>query len=109
MTLYLPEAFEPLRDEPWSDERVRAGIREIVADADGGFDENAFWPPVEDWDAGFGSAPLPLTTLYRGAAGVVFGLDVLRRRGVAETRLDLPAIARRAYETWCANPAPERL
>src|SRR5207244_348846 len=56
-----------------------------------------------------GSAPLPLTTLYRGASGVAWGLDALRRRGVAETQLDLAAIARRAYEVWCANPAPERL
>ena len=109
MTLYLPEAFEPLTDEPWNEERVHAGIRALVADADENFDEGALWAPVEDWDAAFGSAPLPLTTLYRGASGVIWGLDVLRRRGVAETRLDLPAIARRAYEIWRANPAPERL
>src|SRR5918992_3279646 len=109
MTLYLPEAFEPLTDEPWNEERVHAGIRALVADADKSFDEGALWAPVEDWDAAFGSAPLPLTTLYRGASGVIWGLDVLRRRGVAETRLDLPAIARRAYEIWRANPAPERL
>jgi hypothetical protein len=35
--LYRPEDFEPLTDEPWSPERVRAGIREIVADADEAF------------------------------------------------------------------------
>ena len=109
MALYLPEAFEPLTDDPWDDDRVRTAIRALVADADKAFDEDALWAPIEDWDAGFGSAPLPLTTLYRGAAGVVWGLDVLRRRGVAETGLDLPKIARRAYEIWRANPAPERL
>ena len=32
--LYRPEAFEPLTDEPWNDERARAGIREIVEDTD---------------------------------------------------------------------------
>jgi hypothetical protein len=109
VALYLPEAFEPLTDDPWDDERVRTAIRALVVDAEEAFDEDAFWAPVEDWDAAFGSAPLPLTTLYRGAAGVVWGLDVLRRRGVAETGLDLPKIARRAYEIWRANPAPERL
>jgi Lanthionine synthetase C-like protein len=108
MTLYLPEAFEPLTDEPWDEEWVRTRLRAIVADADDSFDEEALWAPVEDWDTGGGSAPLPLTTLYRGAGGAVFGLDVLRRRGDVETQLDLPAIARRAYEIWRANPAPER-
>jgi hypothetical protein len=109
MALYFAEAFEPLTEELWDDERVRAAIRAIVAGADESFDEEALWAPVEDWDAAFGSAPLPLTTLYRGAAGVAWGLDVLRRRGIAETRLDLPEIARRAYAIWRANPAPERL
>ena len=107
--LYLPEAFDPLTDEPWEETRVRDRIRAIVADADAVFDETDFWQPVEDWDTGGGSAPLPLSTLYRGASGVAWGLDVLRRRAVAETNLELPSIARRAYEVWRANPAPERL
>jgi hypothetical protein len=107
--LYRPEAFETLIDERWDEARVRERVRAIVAEADAVFDETDFWRPVEDWDTGGGSAPLPLTTLYRGAAGVVWGLDVLRRRGLAETSLDLGAIARRAYEVWRANPAPERL
>lgn len=107
--LFSPGNHEPLTDEPWDEERVRAAIRAVVADADDAFDEEALWPPVEDWDTGGGTAPLPLTTLYRGASGVVWGLDVLRRRGVTETQLDLAAISRRAYEVWRANPAPERL
>jgi Lanthionine synthetase C-like protein len=109
MTLYRPDAFEPLTDEPWDEGRVRAALRALVVDAEESFDQAALWAPVEDWDAAHGTAPLPLTTLYRGAAGVVWGLDVLRRRGVAETRLDLATIARRSYEIWRAKPAPERL
>jgi len=31
--LYAPESFEPLSAEPWDEERVRAGIQAIVADA----------------------------------------------------------------------------
>jgi hypothetical protein len=109
VTLYRPEAFEPLTDEPWDEERVRGAIRAMVTDAEASFDEEWLWAPVEDWDAAGGTAPLPLTTLYRGASGVVHGLNVLHRRGVAETRLNLATIARRAYEIWCANPAAERL
>ncbi len=107
--LFDPEKFEPLTDEPWEEARVRERIRALVADADDTFDEARLWRPVEDWDTANGSAPIPLTTLYRGAAGVVWGLDVLRRRALAETRLDLASIAERAYEIWRAKPAPERL
>jgi hypothetical protein len=107
--LYMPEAFEPLTEEPWEEMRVRERLRAIVADADADFDETDFWRPIEDWDTGGGSAPLPLTTLYGGASGVAWGLDVLRRRGVAESSLELPSIARRAYEVWRESPAPERL
>ncbi len=32
--LYRPEDFEPLVDEPWDADRIRAGIREIVEDTD---------------------------------------------------------------------------
>jgi hypothetical protein len=107
--LFTPDNHEALTDAPWEEERVRTQIRAIVDDADATFDDESFWPPVEDWDTGGGSAPLPLTTLYRGAAGVCWALDMLRSRGLVETRLDLPSLARTAYEIWRANPAPERL
>ena len=35
-----------------------------------------------------------MKNLYVGAAGVLFALDELRRRGHAETRLDLAELAR---------------
>lgn len=107
--LFTPGNHEVLTDEPWDDQRVRERIGAIVADVDASFDEEELWSPVEDWDTGGGTAPLPLTTLYSGAAGVAWGLEVLRRRSVAESRLDLARIVRRAYEIWCANRAPERL
>ncbi|CAN5329566.1 hypothetical protein BH20ACT13_BH20ACT13_20130 [soil metagenome] len=107
--LFSPENHEPLTDEPWDEETVRARIRVIVADADASFHDHHLWTPVEDWDTGGGSAPLPLTTLYRGASGVCWALDMLRRRAVAESQIDLAALARRAYEIWRANPAPECL
>jgi hypothetical protein len=99
--LYDPAAFEPLTDEPWDGARVRDGIATIVADTDAAFDREALWP-AHEWDAW--EAVLPLKNLYVGAAGVVFGLDELRRRGLAETSLDLSAIAAAALERWRVAP-----
>jgi hypothetical protein len=107
--LFTPDNHEPLTDEPWDEDRVRARIRDLVADAEATFDAEGCWAPMDDWDSGGGSAPLPLTTLYRGASGVVWGLDMLQLRGLAESQIDLAPLARRAYEIWRANPAPERL
>ncbi len=99
--LYDPAAFEPLTDEPWDEAHVRDAIAAIVADTDAAFDRDALWP-AHEWD-GY-NAPLPLKNLYLGAAGVVFALDDLRRRGLAETTLDLPAVALDALERWRAEP-----
>ena len=99
--LYDPAAFEPLTDEPWDEARARDGIAAIVADADAAFDPDALWP-AHEWDGW--QAALPLKNLYVGAAGVVWALDDLRRRGLAETTLDLSAIAIDALERWRAEP-----
>jgi hypothetical protein len=99
--LYEPSAFEPLTDELWDEARVRDGIAAIVAGADAAFDPDELWP-AHEWD-GY-KAPLPLKNLYLGAAGMVFALDDLRRRGLAETALDLRAAVLRALERWCAEP-----
>jgi Lanthionine synthetase C-like protein len=99
--LYKPEAFEPLTDEPWDERRVRAGIRGIVADADRAFDPAGLWPAY-GWDVW--KATAPLKNLYVGAAGVIWALDSLRRRGHAETEIDLVAASRRALELWGERP-----
>jgi hypothetical protein len=93
--LYRPEAFEPLTDEPWDEQRTSAAIAAIVADADAAFDSDRLWP-ANEWDA-WGSTP-PLKAVYAGAAGVALALDALRRRGFAETRVDLAAAVGRALE-----------
>jgi hypothetical protein len=99
--LYSPDEFEPLTDEPWDDERVRAAIRAIVADADAAFDPAGLWP-ANEWDA-WGSTP-PVKDLYCGAAGVIWALDALRRRGHAETAIDLAAAIERTLELWREAP-----
>jgi lantibiotic modifying enzyme len=99
--LYDPAGFEPLTDEPWDDERVRAAIRAIVADAGAAFDPVGLWP-ANEWDA-WGSTP-PLKDLYCGSAGVISALDALARRGHAETAIDLAAAAERTLELWREAP-----
>jgi hypothetical protein len=99
--LYESASFEPLLDEPWDPAHVEDAIVAIVADADAAFDPAAFWP-AHEWDAGL--TPLPLTSIYVGASGVMWALDGLRRRGHAETSLDLPAAALRALELVRADP-----
>ena len=100
--LYDPRAFEPLTDEEWDERRVRAALARVVADADAAFHPDALWP-ADDWDAW--QTPLPLTGLYVGASGAIWALDALRRRGHAETRLDLAAAAGRTLEYWRRDPA----
>jgi hypothetical protein len=99
--LYRPDAFEPLTAEPWDEGLIRDGIREIVADADSAYDPDQLWP-AHDWDAW--TCPLPLKNLYVGAAGAIWALDVLRRRGHAESRLDLAAAALAALDSWRRKP-----
>jgi hypothetical protein len=99
--LYKPELVEPLADEPWDESRVRGAIAGIVADADAAFDARELWP-AHEWD-GWQATP-PLKDLYVGASGVIWALDVLRRRGLAETSIDLAAAAQRTLEAWRELP-----
>jgi lantibiotic modifying enzyme len=100
--LYEPELFEPLTDEAWDEAHVRRAIEEIVADADAAYDERDLWPAAE-WDGW--QMPRPLTPLYTGAAGVVWALAELERRGHARSLLDLPAVALRALAAWRREPS----
>ena len=98
--LYRPEGYEPLAGE-WDEKRVRAGIRAIVADADATFGSESLWP-AHDWDAW--RTPTPLKSLYVGAAGVIWALDELRSRGLADPRTDLAAAAEETLAAWRREP-----
>src|SRR5947208_4517763 len=98
---YEPTRFDALIDEPWGPARVEAWIAAIVADADTAFDATALWP-AHEWDAR--GKPLPLSGLYVGAAGVIWALDELRKRGHAESSRDLAAAVVRAVELERATP-----
>ena len=102
MTLYRPEAFERLTDTAWDEARVRDAIREIVADTDGAFRGPKLMWRAHDWDRW--NATSPMKNLYVGTAGVLWGLDQLRRRGYAETRLDLAEVATRNLDLFRERP-----
>jgi lantibiotic modifying enzyme len=99
--LYRPKAFEPLTREAWDKERVRNAIAAIVSDADEAYDPERLWP-AQEWDSW--QSATPMKNLYVGAAGVGLALEALRRRGHAETRIDLAAAAVRTLELWRAEP-----
>jgi lantibiotic modifying enzyme len=99
--LYEHAEFERLIDEPWVPARVEDAIAAIVSDADAAFDHEGLWP-AHEWDGW--EEPTPLKSLYAGAAGVIWALDALRRRGHAETSLDLAAAAWRTIELKRAAP-----
>jgi len=99
--LFRPDAFEPLTETPWDERLVRAAIRGIVADVDRAFDPDTLWP-ADEWDGW--QAATPMKNLYVGAAGVILALDMVRRRGEAETQLDLAAAALRALAAFRDAP-----
>ena len=100
--LYRPEAFEPLTETPWDENSVRAAIREIVVDTDDALRGRRLLWRADEWDRWQGTSPMK--NLYVGAAGVLFALDELRRRGIAETRLDLAQLAYRNLELFRERP-----
>jgi hypothetical protein len=100
--LYRPDAFEPLTDEAWDEARARDAIRKIVADTDAALRGPRLLWRADDWDRWQGTSPMK--NLYVGVAGVLWALDALRRRGHAETRLDLGELALANLELYRARP-----
>lgn len=100
--LYRPEDFDLLTDEPWNTERIRAGVREIVADADAAWRGPKLLWLADDWDRWRSRSPQKI--LYCGAAGVLWALDDLRSRSRADTTLDLADIALRTLERHRTRP-----
>ena len=101
VALYEATEFEPLINEPWAPAHVEEGIAAIVSDAEAAFDRDALWP-AEEWDGR--DEPLPLKSIYAGAAGVIWALDALHRKGRAGSSLDLAAAALHNLELKRAAP-----
>jgi hypothetical protein len=100
--LYRPDAFEPLTDTPWDEGRVRAAIRDIVSDSDAALRGPKLMWRANGWDSW--NATSPMKNLYVGSAGVLWGLDQLRERGLAETSLDLADLAQRNLARFREKP-----
>ena len=84
MTLFEPERHEGLAAPRWDEAAARRAIGAIVRDTEERFSPHELWPAhALDYE----SAPPsePYTGLYLGAAGVIFALDVLARRGFAQS------------------------
>ena len=81
---------------------MRRSIREIVADTDAGLRGPKLLWRAHEWDCWHATSPMK--QLYVGAAGVIWGLDALRRRGHAETTLDLSELALRNLERFRERP-----
>ncbi len=79
LALHEPERHVVLEVPPWNPDAAKSAIQEIVDDAAGRFDADQFWPshPMED-------DRTHCTPLYRGAAGVIWAIDYLRRQGAAK-------------------------
>jgi lantibiotic modifying enzyme len=100
--LYRPEAFEPLAKARWNADRVRAAIGAIVGDVDDACRGRRLLWRADSWDRWHATSPMK--NLYVGAAGVLFALDLLLRRDIAETRLDLADLASRNLELFRERP-----
>ena len=100
--LFNPGDFEPLTEERWNAGAIRAGIRDIVADTDSALRGPKLLWPADVWDRWRSTSPLK--TLYCGGSGVLWALDDLRRRGHAETTLDLASLALATLERNRAKP-----
>jgi hypothetical protein len=91
--------FDPARHftpayPAWDEDAARIAIREIADDAIATVDAVELWPAHEmDEGAANGDG-----SIYMGAAGVIWALDTLRRRGLAVFDADLGALLAAARE-----------
>jgi len=97
--LYTPESHEPIESRPWDPDVALTTIREIAADCDASFD-SPYWPLHPRDDDGKG----PYTTLYDGASGVIYALDLLAGRGLVDTTRDYVPALEQLVEVYRSKP-----
>ena len=99
----------PLLSAPWDSSDAATAIDEIVADALAQFDRERFWPS----HALDGRVKDGHSSIYVGAAGVIWALEYLSRQGATEARFDFRPVLGRllgktqaemvAYEDYSEN------
>ncbi len=93
MPLFDSDRHEGLAAPLWDEIAARRAIETIARDCEDRFSPGELWPP-HPLDAEGEPAPAPFTMLYMGAAGVIWALDSLARRGLAgHTERFAPAVA----------------
>jgi len=85
--LYEPERHEPLVSRQWDEAAARDWIEHFATDAQRSFSRTSLWAP-HPRDVESGDPREPPTAIYDGAAGVIWALDGLARRGVATPTID---------------------
>jgi hypothetical protein len=105
--MFDPGRHIALAPDPWDAAAARAAIGEVVEDALERLDPEGFWPvhPLDE------PAPGLSTSLYFGAAGVLWALDHLRREGAVAFGQDfrglLPRLLTLNREEHAGNPYPQ--
>jgi len=96
-----PSRHVPLRAVPWDAMAAAQAIDEIVADALNHFDGEQFWPahPRDD------NVKDGQSSIYVGAAGVIWALEHLRRLGATTADLDFRPYLPRLLEKTQAEMA----
>ena len=82
MRLYEPARHERTRGANWSEARACAAIEQVVAATHHAFSAERLWP-IHPFDRS-PERPLSMKPLYFGAAGVIWAIDELGRRGAVE-------------------------
>ena len=99
-----PEAHEPLTGTAWDEGRARAAIVAIVTQTEAAFDADELWP-AHALDEEPDEPPLRrVTSLYLGAAGVIWALEHLRRGGYVELHRDWAGVATTLPDRYRAEP-----
>lgn len=102
VTLFAPEHHEPLAAPPWDESRARAGISELVRDAERAFTPEALWPK-HPLDGDLRAAP-SAKSLWAGAAGMLLGLDYLQREGAVELERSYASAAAALHASYLEEP-----
>ena len=106
MRLLEPDRHEGLAAPRWDEGAARHAVEAIASDCEDRFSPDGLWPPHPlDTEGERDSAPF--TMLYFGAAGVIWALDCLARRGLARPTerfasnlASLEALNVRQIEPW---------
>ena len=100
--LFEPARHAPLRSIAWDEDRARAAIREIVADAQDSLGDGYAWP-WHPLDIGSDAEP-PQKSIYLGAAGVLWALAYLQRQGAVTLQIDPTSLIERVDRAYLAEP-----